>query len=141
MRHSRRDAVLLFAARMIRLFAYGALSVVLVLYLVERGLSEAMIGVLLTATLMGDAGLSLAMTTTADRLGRRRMLLLGALLMASAGIAFLLTGQPLLLLIAAIIGSSAPAAMKLARFCPLSKLRWRSYCQMTSARACWPGTT
>lgn len=116
MRHSRRDAVLLFAARMIRLFAYGALSVVLVLYLVERGLSEAMIGVLLTATLMGDAGLSLAMTTTADRLGRRRMLLLGALLMASAGIAFLLTGQPLLLLIAAIIGVISPSGNEIGPF-------------------------
>lgn len=116
MRHSRRDALLLFAARMIRLFAYGALSVVLVLYLVERGLSEALIGVLLTATLIGDAGLSLAMTTTADRLGRRRMLVLGALLMAGAGVAFLLTGQPLLLLIAAIIGVISPSGNEIGPF-------------------------
>lgn len=66
MSRSQWDTILLFAARMTRLFAYGALSVVLVLYLVERGLSETLIGTLLTATLIGDAGISLAMTTTAD---------------------------------------------------------------------------
>ena len=42
MAHSSRDVVLLFAARSVRLFAYGALSVVLALYLHEAGLSEAL---------------------------------------------------------------------------------------------------
>ena len=112
----QRDVILLFAARMTRLFAYGALSVVLVLYLAERGLSEALIGALLTATLIGDAGISLAMTTTADRLGRRRMLLLGALLMAGAGVAFLLTDQPALLVLAAIIGVISPSGNEIGPF-------------------------
>ncbi len=101
---------------MTRLFAYGALSVVLVLYLAERGLSEALIGALLTATLLGDAGISLAMTTTADRLGRRRMLLLGAVLMAAAGLAFLLTQQPALLILAAIIGVISPSGNEIGPF-------------------------
>ncbi|MFZ4789472.1 MAG: MFS transporter [Candidatus Competibacteraceae bacterium] len=116
MTHFHRDTILLFAARMTRLFAYGALSVVLVLYLAERGLSEALIGALLTATLLGDAGISLAMTTTADRLGRRRMLLLGAVLMAAAGIAFLLTQQPALLMVAAIIGVISPSGNEIGPF-------------------------
>ena len=116
MSRSQGDTVLLFAARMTRLFAYGALSVVLVLYLVERGLNEALVGVLLTATLIGDAGISLAMTTTADRLGRRRMLLLGALLMAAAGVAFLLTGQPALLILAAIVGVISPSGNEIGPF-------------------------
>lgn len=110
------DAATLFAARMIRLFAYGALSVGLVLYLAELGLSEALIGVVLTATLIGDAAISLAMTTTADRLGRRRMLLLGALLMALAGLAFLLTQQPVLLILAAIIGVISPSGNEIGPF-------------------------
>ena len=42
------DGRLLFATRFVRLFAYGALSVVLVLYLVTLGLSETDAGVLLT---------------------------------------------------------------------------------------------
>ena len=77
---------LLFATRIVRLFAYGALSVVLVFYLVEAGLSEGQAGLLLTLTLLGDTAISLVMTTTADRLGRRRMLIAGAVLMALAGV-------------------------------------------------------
>ncbi|NUM72863.1 MFS transporter, partial [candidate division KSB1 bacterium] len=75
---SKRDVTLLFATRITRLFAYGFLSVVLALYLAQTGLSEGQIGVLFTLTLIGDAALSLWMTTSADRLGRQRMLLLGA---------------------------------------------------------------
>ena len=72
----KRDAWLLFATRFIRLCAYGALSVVLVFYLVGLGLSESQTGVLLTSTLIGDTVVSLYLTTRADRIGRRRMLIL-----------------------------------------------------------------
>ena len=82
------DGRLLFATRFIRLFAYGALSVVLVLYLVNIGLTAADTGILLTAVLLGDTVVSLLLTTQADRLGRRRMLVIGALLMSAAGVAF-----------------------------------------------------
>src|SRR5258707_7218772 len=80
-----RDGWLLFATRCSRMFAYGLLSVVLVLYLVEVGLQEWEVGLLLTLTLAGDTAISLWLTTTADRLGRRRTLILGALLMVLAG--------------------------------------------------------
>src|SRR6266576_32062 len=72
-----RDGVLLFVSRFTRLFAYGALSVILVFYLVSLGLSEAQVGVLLTLTLAGDMAISLLLTTQADRIGRRRMLIVG----------------------------------------------------------------
>ena len=72
-----RDAALLFLTRGLRLFAYGALSVVLVFYLVGVGLTPPQVGLLLTLTLAGDAVVSLALTTRADRLGRRRILLVG----------------------------------------------------------------
>ena len=94
MAHAETDTTLLFATRISRLFAYGFLSIILALYLEEVGLSEEEIGILLTLTLIGDAGLSLAITTTADRLGRRRMLVLGAFLMALAGAVFAFTGRP-----------------------------------------------
>src|SRR6058998_2088127 len=82
------DAWLLFATRFIRLFAYGSLSVVLVFYLVGLGLSEPQTGMLLTLTLLGDTVISLFLTTRADRIGRRRMLMVGAALMAAAGLVF-----------------------------------------------------
>jgi len=87
------DLVLLFATRFTRLFAYGALSVVLVFYLVSLGLSEIQVGMLLTLTLAGDIAMSLWLTTRGDRIGRRRMLVAGALLMAGAGLTFALAGS------------------------------------------------
>src|SRR5215468_5321453 len=85
--HSR-DVRLLFATRILRLFAYGFLSVILLLYLAEIGLSDSRIGLLLTLTLVGDTVISLGITTTADRVGRRQMLFLGGILVVFAGILF-----------------------------------------------------
>src|SRR3954453_22688477 len=99
-----RDGWLLFATRCSRMFVYGLMSVVLVLYLVEVGLKEWEVGLLLTLTLAGDTAISLWLTTTADRLRRRRMLILGALLMVLAGVAFVSTGNLVLLIIAATVG-------------------------------------
>ena len=99
-----------------RLFAYGALSVVLVLYLVGLGLSETDAGLLLTATLVGDALLSLYITTRADRVGRRRMLIVGASLMAAAGIAFAMTHQMWLLVVAGTIGVISPSGQEVGPF-------------------------
>jgi MFS family permease len=103
------DIPLLFTTRIIRLFCYGFLSVVLALYLSESGFTETQIGLLFTLTLVGDAVITLWLTTSADRFGRKRTLLLGALLMAGAGIVFILTRNYLLLVLAAIIGVISPA--------------------------------
>jgi MFS family permease len=116
-----RDGRLLFAARFVRLFAYGALSVVLVLYLVGLGLSESDTGVLLTATLLGDTLVSLYLTTQADRIGRRRMLVAGALLMAAAGLAFALTRQMWLLVVAGTVGVISPSGQEVGPFLPIEQ--------------------
>jgi MFS family permease len=119
--HSQRNVILLFTARSIRLFAYGALSVVLALYLHEAGLSSADIGLLFTLTLAGDAGITLWITTTADRLGRKKMLLLGAGLMVMAGVMFSLTGNMILLMIAGIIGVISPSGNEIGPFLSLEQ--------------------
>ncbi len=111
-----RDGRLLFATRFIRLFAYGALSVVLVLYLVGLGLSESDTGLLLTSTLLGDTLVSLFLTTQADRIGRRRMLIAGAALMLAAGIVFAFTSRMIWLLIAATIGVISPSGQEVGPF-------------------------
>lgn len=111
-----RNVTLLFATRMIRLFCYGLLSVILALYLAELGLREAQIGLLFTLTLAGDAAISLWLTTSADRWGRKRTLVLGALLMAGAGLAFVLTHNVILLILAAIIGVISPSGNEIGPF-------------------------
>lgn len=116
-----RDGRLLFATRFLRLFAYGALSIVLVLYLVGLGLSEAETGVVLTATLLGDTLVSLYLTTRADRFGRRRMLIAGATLMAAAGVAFAFTGEMWLLVAVGTIGVISPSGHEVGPFLPIEQ--------------------
>ena len=111
-----RDRRLLFLTRAARMFSYGFVSVILVLYLAELGFSEARIGLLLTLTLAGDTLVSLWITTHADRMGRRTMLIAGALLMTAAGIPFALSGDFILLLVAATIGVISPSGNEVGPF-------------------------
>jgi MFS family permease len=101
---------------MVRLFGYGLLSVVLVLHLTAAGLSERQIGLLLTLTLLGDAGISLFITTRADRMGRRRMLIVSAVLMVLAGVVFASTRSFGLLLLAATVGVISPSGNEVGPF-------------------------
>ncbi len=115
------DGWLLFVTRCIRLYAYGLVSVILMLYLSRIGLSNTRIGLLLTLTLIGDTAVSLWLTTKADRLGRRRMLLVGAVLMIFAGIVFATSGNFFLLLIAATIGVISPSGNEVGPFLPIEQ--------------------
>ena len=116
MSRSYRDTLLLFTTRIVRLFCYGFLSVVLALYLAATGLSEKQIGLLLTLILAGDAVISLWLTTSADRFGRRRTLIIGAVLMIGAGVAFIFTRNPIALAIAAVIGVISPSGNEIGPF-------------------------
>jgi MFS family permease len=110
------DGRRLFSARILRLFAYGFLSVVLVLYLAQAGLTDPQIGLLLTLTLIGDTAISLWITTHADRVGRKRMLLAGAGLMIFAGAWFALTRNFYLLVLAAVVGVISPSGNEVGPF-------------------------
>jgi len=111
-----RDGRLLFVTRAARMFSYGFLSVVLVLYLAGLGFSEGRIGLLLTLTLVGDVLVSLWITLYADRLGRRRMLILGAALMVAAGVPFALSRDFTVLVLAATFGVISPSGNEVGPF-------------------------
>ncbi len=110
------DGRLLFVTRAARMFSYGFLSVVLVLYLAALGFSEGRIGLLLTLTLVGDTLISLAITLHADRIGRKRTLLLGAGLMVAAGVPFALSGDFTVLVLAATFGVISPSGNEVGPF-------------------------
>jgi len=111
-----RDARLLFAARAVRMFGYGSLAVILALYLSAAGFDGGAIGLLLSLTLVGDTLVSLWLTTHADSLGRRRTLLIGAALMAAAGIVFASQTSFVVLLFAATIGVLSPSGNEVGPF-------------------------
>src|SRR5882724_2982544 len=110
------DGWLLFATCGLRSFAYGFLSVILGLYLDAVGLSPAAIGWIFTAALAGGALMTIIITAVADRFGRRALLIVGAVLMALAGSVFALSRDPILLTIAAVLGTISPSGKEVGPF-------------------------
>jgi len=111
-----RDGWLLFATCGVRSFAYGFLSVILGLYLDAVGLSTSAIGWIFTAALAGGAIMTIIITAVADSFGRRALLIVGAVLMASAGWVFAVSHDPILLTIAAIFGTISPSGKEVGPF-------------------------
>jgi MFS family permease len=116
-----RDRRLLLFTRALRLFAYGALAVVLVLYLTELGFTTAQTGLLLTLTLVGDTVVSLALTTRADRAGRRRVLIAGAVLMCLAGLVFAVSSSFVVLLLTGTLAVISPSGHEVGPFLPIEQ--------------------
>ena len=111
-----RDGWLLFATCGVRSFAYGFLSVVLGLYLDGIGLTTTAIGWIFAAALAGGAVMTIIITTVADSFGRKTLLILGAVLMATAGWVFAVSNDPWLLALAAIFGTISPSGKEVGPF-------------------------
>jgi hypothetical protein len=120
---SRRDGILLFTGRSVRMFSYGALTIVLIQYLEGLGMQDSAIGALLTVILLGDLGVSLWLTARADILGRRRCLLAGAVLKVFAGAAFALASAEYtwILFPAGVIGVVSSTGGEIGPFLPIEQ--------------------
>ncbi|KAK4077416.1 uncharacterized protein Triagg1_3748 [Trichoderma aggressivum f. europaeum] len=114
--HSKPDVKLLCLQRFVRLFAYGASTLVLVLYLQSLGISKTRIGLFMTLTLVGDVCISFCLTLVADGLGRKAILALGALMMVGSGVAFAVSDNYWVLLAAAIFGVISPSGNEIGPF-------------------------
>jgi MFS family permease len=80
LRDLHRDAKLLMAARGIRAFAFSYLNVVFAIYLDRLGYSTVMIGVIFTVAYLSGAVLTALWGYLSDRVGRRNILMLLAVL-------------------------------------------------------------
>lgn len=99
-----RDAGLVICSRTCRMFAFGAVSLTLALFLSELNFTDLQIGLFMSLTLIGDVVLGLVVTLMADGLGRRRVLFAGGLLMGLSGIIFSYFENFWILLLAAVVG-------------------------------------
>lgn len=106
--NSSFDVKLLCLQRLVRLFAYGISTLVLVAYLETLGATKTEIGLFMTFTLVGDVCISFLLTLFADGLGRKAILALGSILMIASGVVFAVSGNYWVLLIAAIFGVISP---------------------------------
>ncbi|MGI0056959.1 MAG: MFS transporter [Nitrosarchaeum sp.] len=100
-----KDGKLLISARIVRTFSYGFLSMILAIYLNLIGFDEILIGFILSATLVNSIIFNLFSSFFADHIGRKKVLIIYALLMAVSGCVFLFTENYFALIIAAFIGT------------------------------------
>ncbi len=113
-----RDARVLLETRGIRAFGDGVVSVVLASYLTALGLSDARIGVVVAATLLGSAALTLAVGLRGHRIARRRLLQCVSLLMIATGLGFAAWTAFWPLLAVAAIGTMNPSSGDVSVFLP-----------------------
>jgi MFS family permease len=110
------DVTLIIFARGLRSFAYGLLAVLLGVALTTEGLSSAGVGAIITVSLAGDFCSTYVVGLGADRWGRRRTLVVLALVMAATGAVFGLTHLVPVLLLAAFFGTLGTSASETAPF-------------------------
>jgi MFS family permease len=115
------DARRLILARGLRGFADGAVSVLLASYLTHLGLTPFQVGAIVTGTLLGSAGLTIAIGIVGHRLRRRPLLLAAAALMAGTGIGFVALTAFWPLLVVAVIGTLNPSAGDVSVFLPVEQ--------------------
>lgn len=100
----KRDAFLIFASAGLRSAAVSLCGVILALYLAAVGFDAAAIGVAVSLGLAGCALGTFLVSFLADRAGRRRTLIVLAVLMAAGGVALAWVTNHGLLLVCAFVG-------------------------------------
>jgi MFS family permease len=104
--------------RALRGFADGFVSVLLAQHLLDLGFSAFRVGVVVTATLVGSAALTLAVGLRGHRYGFRTLLLASCVLMLLTGIGFLTVDAFWPLLGVAAVGTLNPTAGDVSVFLP-----------------------
>jgi MFS family permease len=108
----------LVVARAVRAFADGFASVLLARYLDHLGFSGLEIGVVITATLLGSAAVTLVAGLRLARLGTRTVLLWSCALMAATGVGFGTVTQFVPLVAIGFIGTLNPSGGDVSVFLP-----------------------
>jgi MFS family permease len=111
-----QDGRWILVGRTTRNLGYGLFGVLVGLYLEAAGYPATTIGLLFSLSLAGSALLSFLLAAYADRIGRRRSLLICTALMAGGGLAFAVGGDAGLLLAAALTGTINPTAAETGPF-------------------------
>ena len=109
----------LLAAKGLRAFGDGYVSLLLPVYLLELGYSPLQVGLIATATLLGSGLLALAVGLHAYRFHYRTLLLAATVLMAGTGFGFAFVTDFWPLLVIAIVGTLNPSSGDVSVFLPL----------------------
>jgi predicted MFS family arabinose efflux permease len=113
-----KDAGVLLETRGVRAFGDGVVSVVLSAFLLALGLSSVQIGVVVTATLLGSAILTLAVGLYAHAIARRTLLKAVAVLMIGTGLCFAIAPSFWWLALIGAVGTLNPSSGDVSVFLP-----------------------
>jgi len=108
LRNLHRDAKLLMASRGLRSFAFSYLNVVFAIYLDRLGYTPVMIGVIFTVAYLSGAVLTALWGYLSDRVGRRKILMLLAILTILSNL-ILIYFSSLFFILAAVIVANVGA--------------------------------
>ena len=109
----------LIAARALRAFGDGFVSLLLPLYLIDLGYDTVTVGLVASATLVGSGAMTLAVGLTAHRYHYRSLLLAAAGLMAATGVSFAAFTDLWPLLVIAVVGTLNPSSGDVSVFLPM----------------------
>jgi len=102
-----RNGRRLLGAKLFRGFAFGMNAVVLGLYLSALDLAPAIIGLVLSAALAGTLALTVVIALWGDRIGRRRLLVIGSALMGLSALIPWVGANPAVLVFIGLSGMVA----------------------------------
>jgi MFS family permease len=115
------DARIILAARGVRAYGDGFVSVLLPLHLTEMGFSSLRIGILTTATLLGSAALTLLVGHLGHHWRRVDILLRASVLMIATGVSFALLNDFWPLIVVAFAGTLNPSSGDVSVFLPIEQ--------------------
>ena len=120
-RNHCKDFTLLFVTRIMRMIAYGMLAVIFFENLFLKGISEVESSWIQTAIVGGDIGVSLFLTTRADKIGRINTLMLGSLLKLLTGLIYAEVESIAILVLAGIFGVISVTGGEIGPFMPIEQ--------------------
>ncbi len=120
------------AARAVRAFGFGLLSVALALYLADRGFSAFAVGIILSVALLAGAAFLAAAARLVARFGRRRTLLIGSAAMCAAALMLAIPDGWVTVVVACLLGTLSAGAQEVG---PFSGIEQHAIAEVTPQRS------
>ncbi len=117
----RGDQGIIFGTKALRSFGDGMMSIAVAQYALALGLSGFEAGVVASAALVGTSITSLLVGRYVDRVGRRRVLIWGAMLAIATGLAYAGSTRFALLVVVAFAGTVNPTSGDVSSFLPVEQ--------------------
>ncbi len=115
------NIILLCIAKTIRTMGFGAISIVLALFLLQRGFSNVEVGMLLSATLLEDAVVTTLAAMLANRVGVKTILYVACAAIVIGGIVLATAELKSILMFAVVCGIVSPAGYEGGPFAPMEQ--------------------